>query len=126
MGIDEPALRYVDVRAADALQAGARVTALDEVLREARLIEQRAGLACRAVLGRGVLEPVLPAETVLITRLDTDRRKPVSALPTGSFTKAARRQGIPASSLSRRIADLEKELGATLLARVRHDLGEYV
>ncbi len=36
---------------------------------------------------------------------------------TGSFTKAARAFDVPPSSLSRRIADLEKSLGATLLKR---------
>ena len=35
----------------------------------------------------------------------------------GSFTKAARAFGVPPSSLSRRVADLEKSLGATLLKR---------
>ena len=36
---------------------------------------------------------------------------------TGSFSKAAKVFGVPPSSLSRRIADLEKSLGATLLKR---------
>jgi DNA-binding transcriptional LysR family regulator len=36
---------------------------------------------------------------------------------TGSFTKAAATFSVPASSLSRRIADLEKSLGANLLKR---------
>ncbi|MDV7105825.1 LysR substrate-binding domain-containing protein [Vibrio sp. TH_r3] len=36
---------------------------------------------------------------------------------TGSFTKAANTFNVPPSSLSRRIADLEKSLGATLLKR---------
>ena len=36
---------------------------------------------------------------------------------TGSFTKAARVFKVPPSSLSRRVADLEKSLGATLLKR---------
>jgi len=36
---------------------------------------------------------------------------------TGSFTKAAQTFGVPPSSLSRRVADLEKSLGATLLQR---------
>ena len=36
---------------------------------------------------------------------------------TGSFTKAAKAFDVPASSLSRRVADLEKSLGATLLKR---------
>ena len=36
---------------------------------------------------------------------------------TGSFTRAAREFSVPPSSLSRRVADLEKELGATLLKR---------
>ena len=36
---------------------------------------------------------------------------------TGSFTKAARMFDVPPSSLSRRVADLEKNLGATLLKR---------
>ena len=35
----------------------------------------------------------------------------------GNFTKAARFFGVPASSLSRRVADLENSLGATLLKR---------
>lgn len=35
----------------------------------------------------------------------------------GSFTKAARVFNVPPSSLSRRVADLEKSLGATLLKR---------
>jgi len=36
---------------------------------------------------------------------------------TGSFTKAASALNVPPSSLSRRVADLEKNLGATLLKR---------
>lgn len=36
---------------------------------------------------------------------------------TGSFTKASGYFGVPPSSLSRRVADLEKSLGATLLKR---------
>ncbi|XQW85603.1 LysR family transcriptional regulator [Thalassotalea piscium] len=36
---------------------------------------------------------------------------------TGSFTKAATTFNVPPSSLSRRVADLEKSLGATLLKR---------
>ena len=36
---------------------------------------------------------------------------------TGSFTKAARVFAVPPSSLSRRVSDLEKSLGATLLKR---------
>ncbi|MEW6997154.1 LysR family transcriptional regulator [Colwelliaceae bacterium BS250] len=36
---------------------------------------------------------------------------------TSSFTKAARAFNVPPSSLSRRVADLEKSLGATLLKR---------
>lgn len=36
---------------------------------------------------------------------------------TGSFTKAAKIFNVPPSSLSRRVADLEKSLGATLLQR---------
>ncbi len=36
---------------------------------------------------------------------------------TGSFTKAASSFAVPPSSLSRRVADLEKSLGATLLKR---------
>ncbi|MFI8620121.1 LysR family transcriptional regulator [Marinomonas sp. NPDC078689] len=36
---------------------------------------------------------------------------------TGSFTKAAKMFNVPPSSLSRRVADLEKSLGATLLKR---------
>jgi DNA-binding transcriptional LysR family regulator len=36
---------------------------------------------------------------------------------TGSFTQAARVFNVPPSSLSRRVADLEKSLGATLLKR---------
>ena len=36
---------------------------------------------------------------------------------TGSFTNAARAFNVPPSSLSRRVADLEKSLGATLLKR---------
>jgi len=36
---------------------------------------------------------------------------------TGSFTKAARVFAVPPSSLSRRVADLERSLGATLLKR---------
>ena len=36
---------------------------------------------------------------------------------TGSFTRAAEAFSVPPSSLSRRIADLEKSLGTTLLKR---------
>ena len=36
---------------------------------------------------------------------------------TGSFTKAAKAFDVPPSSLSRRVSDLEKSLGATLLKR---------
>jgi DNA-binding transcriptional LysR family regulator len=40
-----------------------------------------------------------------------------AVVETGSFTKAARIFSVPASSLSRRVADLEQSLGATLLKR---------
>ncbi|MBU3004423.1 LysR family transcriptional regulator [Paraglaciecola arctica] len=40
----------------------------------------------------------------------------------GSFTKAARLFGVPPSSLSRRVADLESSLGATLLKRSTRDV----
>jgi len=41
----------------------------------------------------------------------------VKVVETGSFTLAAKAFGVPASSLSRRVADLEQSLGATLLKR---------
>ncbi|TEW56011.1 LysR family transcriptional regulator [Psychromonas sp. RZ22] len=41
----------------------------------------------------------------------------VQVVETGSFTQAAALFSVPPSSLSRRIADLEKSLGATLLKR---------
>jgi DNA-binding transcriptional LysR family regulator len=41
---------------------------------------------------------------------------------TGSFTKAAGIFGVPPSSLSRRVADLENSLGATLLKRSTRDV----
>ncbi|WP_339721340.1 LysR substrate-binding domain-containing protein [uncultured Paraglaciecola sp.] len=41
---------------------------------------------------------------------------------TGSFTKAAAVFGVPPSSLSRRVADLESSLGATLLKRSTRDV----
>jgi len=41
----------------------------------------------------------------------------IKVVETGSFTKAAKAFGVPPSSLSRRVADLEKSLGATLLKR---------
>lgn len=41
---------------------------------------------------------------------------------TGSFTKAAVVFGVPPSSLSRRVADLENSLGATLLKRSTRDV----
>ncbi len=41
----------------------------------------------------------------------------VRVAETGSFTKAASTFSVPPSSLSRRIADLEESLGATLLKR---------
>jgi DNA-binding transcriptional LysR family regulator len=41
----------------------------------------------------------------------------IKVVETGSFTKAAALFSVPASSLSRRIADLENSLGATLLKR---------
>ena len=41
----------------------------------------------------------------------------VKVVETGSFTKAAVLFSVPPSSLSRRVADLEKNLGATLLKR---------
>lgn len=41
----------------------------------------------------------------------------IKVVDTGSFTKAAKEFGVPPSSLSRRVADLEKSLGATLLKR---------
>ncbi|WP_372883035.1 LysR family transcriptional regulator [Psychromonas sp.] len=41
----------------------------------------------------------------------------VKVVETGSFTKAARLFSVPPSSLSRRVADLESMLGATLLQR---------
>jgi len=41
----------------------------------------------------------------------------VKVAETGSFTQAAKAFGVPSSSLSRRVADLEASLGATLLKR---------
>jgi DNA-binding transcriptional LysR family regulator len=41
---------------------------------------------------------------------------------TSSFTKAAAMYGVPPSSLSRRVADLENSLGATLLKRSTRDV----
>lgn len=41
----------------------------------------------------------------------------IKVAETGSFTKAARALGVPASSISRRLQDLEGELGTTLLHR---------
>jgi len=41
----------------------------------------------------------------------------VAVAETGSFTKAAKQFSVPPSSLSRRLADLEKSLGASLLKR---------
>jgi len=41
----------------------------------------------------------------------------IKVVDTGSFTKAAAFFSVPPSSLSRRVADLEKNLGATLLKR---------
>lgn len=41
----------------------------------------------------------------------------IKVVETGSFTQAAAAFNVPASSLSRRIADLEQSLGATLLKR---------
>ncbi len=41
----------------------------------------------------------------------------VKVVETGSFTKAAGVFGVPTSSLSRRVSDLEKSLGASLLKR---------
>ena len=67
--------------AADALQHAAGVAALDEVFREARLVEQGGALACRAMLGRGVLEPVLAAEGVLVAGLDAFGGEPVRPAP---------------------------------------------
>lgn len=40
----------------------------------------------------------------------------------GSFTAAAKALGVPASSVSRRVRDLEKELGVTLLRRTTRDV----
>lgn len=40
----------------------------------------------------------------------------------GSFTAAAKAVGVPASSISRRVRDLEEELGATLLHRTTRDV----
>lgn len=41
----------------------------------------------------------------------------IKVVETGNFTKAAAQFSVPPSSLSRRVADLEKSLGATLLIR---------
>ncbi len=41
----------------------------------------------------------------------------VAVAETGSFTESAKRFGVPPSSLSRRVADLENSLGANLLQR---------
>ncbi|MFS1872822.1 LysR family transcriptional regulator [Vibrio lentus] len=41
----------------------------------------------------------------------------VKVVELGSFTQAAKAFSVPASSLSRRVADLESALGATLLKR---------
>ena len=59
MRVHEPAGLDVHVVGADALQRSAGVAALDDVLREARLVEQGDTFPRRAMLGRGVLEPVL-------------------------------------------------------------------
>ena len=41
----------------------------------------------------------------------------IAVAETGNFTEAARRFSVPASSVSRRIADLEQQLGANLFQR---------
>lgn len=50
--------------------------------------------------------------------MDTDRIVSfIAAADAGSLSRAARRLGLPLSSVSRRIADLESELGSKLLER---------
>ncbi|MDG3085785.1 LysR family transcriptional regulator [Vibrio hannami] len=41
----------------------------------------------------------------------------IETVESGSFTAAAKRYKVPASSISRRVSDLESELGAQLLVR---------
>ncbi len=46
----------------------------------------------------------------------------VEVVKAGSFTKAAKQFSVPPSSLSRRVADLEESLGATLLKRTTREV----
>src|SRR5438093_12236369 len=46
----------------------------------------------------------------------------VKVVESGSFSKAAVREGVPVSSVSRKIADLEKALGVRLLERSTRQL----
>ena len=46
----------------------------------------------------------------------------VKVVEAGSFSKAAGREGVPVSSLSRKIAELEKALGVRLLERSTRQL----
>ena len=86
--VHEPAGRDVDIVAADALQLPACVPALDEVLREARLVEQGDPFARRSMLGCGVFEPVLATEAVLVAGFDAVRREPVRPLPARRLAEA--------------------------------------
>src|SRR5258706_8355659 len=46
----------------------------------------------------------------------------VKVVESGSFSKAAVREGVPVSTVSRKIADLEKSLGVRLLERSTRQL----
>ena len=73
LGVDDAARLGRHVARADPLQHGGRVPALHQELAERGGVEHAHGLADGPVLGRRVLEPVRPAERVLVLALDPER-----------------------------------------------------
>ena len=108
VGVDDPPRLDVHVGGAHPLEHPGRVAPLHEVLGEARLVEEGDSLARRPVLGRGMLEPVLAAEGVLVDRLDPGRGVPVGALPAGRLAEARAARG--EALVERRMADVPGRL----------------
>src|SRR6266511_3287574 len=79
--VDEAPRRHGDVVGAEPLERGFGVGAFQPELGERGLVEDGDGLTARAVLGRDVGEPVLPAEGVARLGGDAFGGEPVGALP---------------------------------------------
>ena len=89
--VDDAAHRHIHLAGREAVEHRTGVPALDEVLGEAGLVEERDIVAHRAALGARVLEPVLAAVGVFVLRLDAGWREPVRALPARGLAHAGAR-----------------------------------